>query len=229
MATTRTQEHGPYTRPKGAEDKLANYVKSKITDKTPENVLKLVDEFCWNHQWMMHVGDTKGKIVTDALIKFKPKKILELGTYCAYSSILMAQYLPSDGKLYTIDPYPTNCSKVLVECAGLNDKIVFLSGFADQIIASLKLEHKNQIDMVFVDHAKNRYLPDLLLIEQHSLLHPGSVIVADNVIVFKITDYLDHVRNSGKYSSSVNYLATLEYDNSNTDDMVDGIEISVFK
>jgi len=82
--------------------------------------------------------------------------------------------------------------------------------------------------MVFIDHAKNKYYPDLLLIEQYNLMHSGSVVVADNVIVFNINDYLNHVRNSGKYTSSVNYLATLEYDDTHEEDKVDGIEVSVY-
>jgi len=226
MSANRSQDNGAYTFPPTVTNDLADYVKSRITEKTPENVLKLVDEFCWNRQWMMHVGDKKGKIVNDALTKHKPKTILELGTYCAYSTIILAKDLPNDGKVYTIDPYPTNCSKVLVDCAGLNDKIVFLEGFADQVIPQLKLQ--GQVDMVFIDHAKNKYCSDLKLIEQYNLMHSGSVVVADNVIVFKINDYISHVRTSGKYSSSVNYLSTLEYEDSNTEDMVDGIEVSVY-
>ena len=37
------------------------------------------------------------------------------------------------------------------------------------------------MDVLFVDHAKERYLPDLRLIEEAGLLRDGSVVCADNV------------------------------------------------
>jgi catechol O-methyltransferase len=37
------------------------------------------------------------------------------------------------------------------------------------------------VDFVFVDHAKDQYLPDLQRILEASWLHEGSVVVADNV------------------------------------------------
>ena len=37
------------------------------------------------------------------------------------------------------------------------------------------------VDFVFLDHAKEAYLPDLLRILEAGWLHPGSVVVADNV------------------------------------------------
>jgi len=37
------------------------------------------------------------------------------------------------------------------------------------------------VDFVFVDHDKNAYIPDLERILEERWLHPGSVVVADNV------------------------------------------------
>ena len=51
---------------------------------------------------MMNLGDDKAKIVKDVVLQWKPKTILELGTYCGYSSLLMAHY--SKGKVHTFDP-----------------------------------------------------------------------------------------------------------------------------
>jgi len=38
-----------------------------------------------------------------------------------------------------------------------------------------------QLDVVFIDHAKEEYLPDLERILAAGWLHPGSVVMADNV------------------------------------------------
>lgn len=228
LPTSRSSKNGPLAFHTGTEDDLANYVTSNAKLNDANSVVATVDEFCWKNHWMMHVGDKKGEIVDNALKQYKPIRILELGTYCGYSAVRMARFLPEDGKLYTIDPYPTNCSRKLIQHAGFNTKIICLHGFAKDVIPTLS-DLEGKIDMVFIDHDKKAYLPDLLLIEKHGLLHSGSVVVADNVIVFKINDYLDHIRKSGLYNSSVNHLATLEYDDSNLAERVDGIEVSVWK
>jgi predicted O-methyltransferase YrrM len=56
--------------------------------------------------------------------------------------------------------------------------------------------------MVFIDAEKNEYMDYLRLVE--GKLMKDSVVVADNVksASTEMQDYLDHVRNSGIYSSS---------------------------
>ncbi|QKF93498.1 O-methyltransferase [Fadolivirus algeromassiliense] len=228
MSQIRSTENGALQFHKGTEDKLADYVIENAKLHDPDSVISVVDQFCWNNHWMMHVGDKKGEIIDLILKEYKPKIILELGTYCGYSAVRMARFLPDYGQLFTIDPYATECSKRLINHSGLEDKITCMTGFAKDMIPNLVLL-KGKVDMVFIDHDKQSYLSDLLLIEQNELLHSGSIVVADNVIVFKINKYLDHVRNSGLYSSSINHLSTLEYDDSGLKERVDGIEVSVWK
>jgi predicted O-methyltransferase YrrM len=74
---------------------------------------------------------------------------------------------------------------------------------------------KDEFDMVFIDAEKSEYRDYLRLVEDK--LHKGSVIVADNAGIFahEMRDYLDYVRNSGKYSSR--YVPVGE----------DGLEVSV--
>jgi catechol O-methyltransferase len=72
-------------------------------------VLQLVDEFCLSRHWMMHVGQEKGVVVqqflkechdrffdtttTNVKSSSRPLILVELGTYCGYSSILLANTL----------------------------------------------------------------------------------------------------------------------------------------
>lgn len=44
------------------------------------------------------IGPEKGKYLADAVIRFKVKKVLEVGTLYGYSAILMARNLPSSGQ-----------------------------------------------------------------------------------------------------------------------------------
>lgn len=217
----RSKENGILKFHHETEDELAEYVLRNSTKGNIKSVIKTVDEFCWNKHWMMHIGDKKGKILDEMLLEFEPKIILELGTYCGYSSIRMCGVLPNC-HVYTIDPFPTNCSKILIEQSNVNDRITCLGGTGKDVIPTLS-NLKNQIDMVFIDHDKKQYLSDLLLIESNDLLHKGSVVVADNVLVFNINDYLHHVRESGLYKSK-NYESVLEYDDTGK---IDGIEVSI--
>jgi catechol O-methyltransferase len=108
---------GVLTFHSGTEQALANYVQHQMesaavsakTDRSAaaQQVLHYVDQFCYTRHWMMHVGDEKGKILKDFVQECYRKNqrrletggtgdpqsrltIVELGTYCGYSSILMA-------------------------------------------------------------------------------------------------------------------------------------------
>ena len=59
------------------------------------------------------------------------------------------------------------------------------------------------VDAVFIDHAKEAYLPDLHTLEASKLLHAGSVIVADNILVPGAPDYLAYVQASTSYRTVV--------------------------
>ncbi|KAJ3071475.1 hypothetical protein HK102_006428 [Quaeritorhiza haematococci] len=77
--------------------------------------------------------------------------------------------------------------------------------------------------MFFIDHWKDRYLPDLKLIEEKKLLRKGSVIIADNTIYPGTPDYLAYIRAHPQFESKT-IESKLEYS-----DHKDALEISVFK
>ncbi len=73
-------------------------------------------------QSLPSIGPVKGKILTDIVSKYKPKMILEIGTLHGYSAILMADKLPDDGKIITVEK-DTNLFDIAmknVEDAGLS-------------------------------------------------------------------------------------------------------------
>ena len=78
--------------------------------------------------------------------------------------------------------------------------------------------------MVFIDAVKNQYLSYLKLVEENSLLKKKSIVVADNVLIYEneMKDYLDYVRNSGKYNSYTTDI-TLEF----TKIVKDALEVSI--
>eukprot|EP01084_Bolivina_argentea_P264124 447302_1 len=233
----RKKENGPFKFHNETEQNLVNFVKSTSKQNDGYSVMKSIDTFCWNNHWMMHIGPDKGKILDFAITNCKPKYILELGTYCGYSSIRMVTTNKNknninDTRLYSIEinQYNKWIAEQLINYSGYDNNIKIFNGNTRNIIPKLKGEickydkDFNGFDLIFIDHAKDLYLSDLQLIEKCDLIKQGSYVVADNVLVFGLNNYLSHVRNSGKYESKI-YESYLEYDKSQK--WKDGVEISI--
>lgn len=72
-------------------------------------VIDLVDDYGWNHGWLMNVGDIKGKIMDDALqlrlAQGDVKVALELGTFIGYSTLRLVRTLnDTSAEIITVDP-----------------------------------------------------------------------------------------------------------------------------
>ena len=147
------------------------------------------------------IGPTKGKIIAQVIQDYKPRKILEIGTLYGYSAILMSSILPEEngGKVITIeiDKGSANIARKNIEDAALANKADVMIGDAMEIIPKLH----EKFDMVFLDGTKEEYFKYLKLVEKN--LDKGAVIVADNVGIFETSmyDFLEYVRNSGRYNS----------------------------
>lgn len=165
------------------ERRALEYVRHHATQGDPDSVLKALDTFGWEHQFLMNVGDRKGLILDEIVEKYKPVTIVELGAYCGYSAVRLSRKLPLAGQLYSIEISDDHAAvaREVVEFAGLSNKVSFIIGSSENMLRKLHATVKS-VDMFFFDHAKGRYLPDLKLIEELRLLHPGSVIAADNVL-----------------------------------------------
>ena len=145
------------------------------------------------------MGPERGRILADLVRKIKPKQILEIGTLVGYSTILMAKELDSDAEMVTveIDQDEAEMAERNIRDAEIKPAVRVLVGEASKIILQLE----GRFDMVFLDEAKWEYLDHLRLVE--SKLRKGSVVVADNAgaYAYSMRDYLEYVRNSGRYDS----------------------------
>lgn len=108
----------------------------------------------------------------------KPKRILEVGAAVGYSALIMAQWMPQDCHIVTIelDEERIRKAKDNFKRAGMGDRITLLEGDAAEILPTLK----DGADLVFMDAAKGQYLhflPDIL-----RLMEPGSVMISDNIL-----------------------------------------------
>jgi len=190
------------------------------------DILSLLDEM-GKKQFMPSIGPIKGKIISDIIRDYKPKKILEIGSLYGYSAILIANVMSGyddddDIKVVTIEIDKSNgdIAKGNIKDAELLNRIELITGDALEVIP--KLGYK--FDLLFLDAAKDQYLQYLKLSEEANIIKNDAIIIADNVGISKneMIDYLEHVRNSGKYKSKT-IETTLEY----SKDVRDAIEVSV--
>ncbi|XP_056293418.1 catechol O-methyltransferase B [Pseudoliparis swirei] len=209
------------TRPQ----RLLGAVQKNATRGDPRSVIQAIDDYCKNKEWAMNVGDEKGAILDSVVTEVNPATVLELGTYCGYSTVRIATLLPPHAKLITLEFNPefAKIARQVIAWAGLEDKVQLVEGSSDDLIGRLKEQFGvDTFDLVFLDHWKKYYLPDTKLMEECGLLRKGSVLLADNVICPGAPDYLEYVRSSPRYQSRY-FKAHLEYTN-----VEDGLEKSVF-
>jgi predicted O-methyltransferase YrrM len=207
--------------------------------KLKNNILKILAEIeeTARKEYLPSIGPIKGKIIEDVIEEYKPKKALEIGTLHGYSAILITNIILGgkyDNESFNSERSSTepilisvekdqkiaNIAKKNIEKARLSEKIQVINGDALEIIPRLKSE----FNMIFLDATKSEYLKYLQLIEKYSLLTKRAVVVADNVLIYEneMRDYLDYVRNSGKYISRTTE-TSLEF----TKNVKDALEVSI--
>jgi catechol O-methyltransferase/protein arginine N-methyltransferase 5 len=105
-------------------------------------------------------------------------------------------------------------ARELVNYAGFGDVVEILEGAGSERVGDVKTRvgAGRVADMLFMDHCKECYLPDLKLMEAAGLVGDGTVIVADNVIYPGAPDFLEYVDTSrGRYRTTL-LEAAFEYD-----------------
>lgn len=198
---------------------------TKSKDDQIPNILRDLERLA-KKEHLPSIGPIKGKIISEIIQKCKPTTILEIGTLHGYSAILMTDLLLDDyhdAKLITIE-IEKNLSDIArknIGKAGLAHKIEVVCGNALDVIPTLT---GYKFDLVFLDAVKSEYLQYLKLIEVNELMKKGSVVVADNVLLYEneMKDYLEYVRNSGRYKSQTTE-TTLEFNKN----VKDALETSV--
>lgn len=186
----------------GREEAVVAYVVAHARRGDVTDVIRVIDDFCYQHSFMMNVGDEKGEILDAAVRRVQPRRLLELGTYCGYSALRMVRVMPSDARLYSIEFNPANAeiARRIWDHAGVGDRVTVIVGHlgdGGSTLDRLRAAHgfaDGSVDFVFVDHDKAAYLPDLQRIMNQSWLHPGSVVVADNVKFPGAPEYRAYMR-----------------------------------
>ena len=163
-----------------------------------EFIDKALDEYCVAHSqkepqllrelsketWQkvliprMLSGHLQGRLLSLLSKMIAPQSILEVGTYTGYSTLCLAEGLPKNGVIHTID-----CNEELVEIqqkyfqkSQYSAQIKSHTGHAKELIPQID-EH---FDLIFIDADKSNYSLYLDLILPK--LKPKAVILSDNVL-----------------------------------------------
>lgn len=204
----------------GREEALGSYVLENARAGDVDDAIRAVDEFCYARSFMINVGDEKGEILDRAIRNAGPTRLLELGTYCGYSALRTARVMPQDAHLTSLEfnPDNANIARRILDHAGVGDRVTVVDGTIGDggaTIAKLESEHGfagGSLDFVFLDHDKDAYLPDLERIVAQGWLHPGSVVVADNVKFPGVPQYREFMReHEGRDWRTVEHETHVEY------------------
>ena len=161
----------------------------------------------------------------------RPARILEVGTAVGFSTLLMCEYGRPDLEIVTIENYEKRIplAKENFRKAGREKQITLLEGDAGEILSGLDCK----FDLIFMDAAKGQYihwLPDVL-----RLMHPGSVLVSDNVLQegdIIESHYIVERRNRTIYKRMREYLYELKHNpllETSIIPLGDGVTVSVKK
>jgi predicted O-methyltransferase YrrM len=110
------------------------------------------------------------------------RRILEMGTLGAYSTIWLARALPADGRLVSleVDPRHAEVARANLAAAGLDEVAEVRVGPALETLPKLAEEGVGPFDLVFID-ADKANIPAYFDWSVR-LSRPGTVIVVDNVV-----------------------------------------------
>ncbi len=204
------------------EQAVLNVVRRDVLKGDAQGVLDAMDRFGRTQQFLMNVGDKKAPILSEAFGQSRGKLVVEVGAYCGYSAVFWGKHAKdSGGRVVSIEQSEdfTAIARAVLEHAGLADVVAVETGVVETCLARLP----GPIDVLFLDHAKDQYYPDLLLLEAAGLITEGTVLIADNTGIGAddVADYLAHVRYSGTYDS-VEHRGFMEYSK-----IPDAVEVSI--
>jgi predicted O-methyltransferase YrrM len=127
----------------------------------------------------IEVAPVSGKLLHLLVRISGARRVLEIGTLGAYSTIWMARGIPDEGTVVTIEAEPANAAiaRANLDRAGVGEKVDIRIGRGDEVLPTLQDEPP--FDFVFIDADKES---NTIYIDWAARLgHPGTVVVVDNI------------------------------------------------
>jgi predicted O-methyltransferase YrrM len=130
----------------------------------------------------IHVSPNQGRLLYLLAKLANPRRILEIGTLGGYSTICLARALPANGQLISLELEEKHAAVARrnLERAQLTGQVEVRVGPALASLQALVQAGTPAFDVIFIDADKDGY--PAYLDWSLKLVHPGSLILADNVI-----------------------------------------------
>jgi predicted O-methyltransferase YrrM len=129
----------------------------------------------------IQVSPAQGKFLHVLARALAARRILEIGTLGAYSTIWLARALPPGGRLITLeaDPVHARVARANIAHAGLDAMVELRLGPALATLPALAAEKGGPFDLIFIDADKPNTAPYFQW--SLKLSRPGTLIIADNI------------------------------------------------
>ena len=125
-------------------------------------------------------GHIQGKLLELIVKMFRPKNILEIGTFTGYSALCMAAGLEEGAVIDTceVDDELESLSQSFFDRSQHGHKIKLHIGSALELAPKMG----KQFDLVFIDGDKREYPAYYNMLMDKGLVHSGSIMLADNIL-----------------------------------------------
>ena len=127
----------------------------------------------------MLTGRVEGRFLQLVTQLSNARQIVEIGTFTGYSAIAMAEVLPENGRILTIERNPDHAkiAQEFFDRSTSGTKITLCLGEAREILKSLP---EAETDLVFIDADKQNYTAYYR--ESMRMLRNNGLILADNAL-----------------------------------------------
>lgn len=136
-------------------------------------------------------GHIQGKLLEMIVRMFRPRHILEIGTFTGYSALCMATGLEEGATIDTceVDDELEPLARSFFDRSPHGSKIYLHVGSALDIAPQLG----KQFDLVFIDGDKREYPAYYNMLMDKGLVHSGSILLADNILWYgKVVEPVHH-------------------------------------
>ena len=144
-----------------------------------EALFKQMEDFAKENKVPI-INENGRKVFIEIIKKYKPQRVLEIGTAIGYSALLTTYYGAENAKIISLelDEERAKQAQDFINQSAYREQIKIILGDAAKNIE--KLDKNYKFDMVFIDAAKGQY-PDYLQ-KVLPLLADDGIILADNVL-----------------------------------------------
>ena len=160
-------------------EELEEYILGHIDDEPAALARIDHDTHVQNYYWHMCSGHLQGRLIKMLTRMVAPRRVLELGTFSAYSALCLAEGLSDDDCLVDtieINDEQEDFIRDHLALSPLGKRVRLHIGDARDIVPTLG----ERYDLVFIDANKRQYVDYFNLVIDH--VKPGGFIIADNTL-----------------------------------------------